>query len=143
GSGAASLTLGGASLTVAEFVAAGGGTTALYAAGSGLTVTVALGPVSGTLSGGSFTYNPSAVTNWAFAGIGAAQTAHYFNVHADTVTLTVSGLGAISASSLDITKQDGLAATDSNPAPGAGSLFKLTLRTSPVELGSGAASLTL
>jgi hypothetical protein len=51
------LTLGGSSLTVAEFVATGGATTDLYAAGTGLTVTVALGPVSGTLSGGSFTYN--------------------------------------------------------------------------------------
>src|SRR4029079_8254655 len=93
--------------------------------------------------GGSFTYSPSTVTDWAFAGITGAQQAQYLNVHGGVTSLTVTGLGAISVQSFDITKKDGLSAADSNPAPGSGSLFTFTLNTFSVELGSGAASLTV
>src|SRR5437660_415043 len=142
GSGAASLTVGGSSLTVAEFVQTGGATTDLYAAGSGLSVTITLGPVTGSVTGGSFTYNPSAVTDWAFAGITGAQETAYLNVHGGDTNLGVAGLGSIHVTSFDITKKT-VALSDSNVPPAAGSLFTFTLNGFQVELGSGAASLTV
>ena len=67
GGSAATLDLSGTTLDLRSFVASS--TTTVYAAGSGLHLGATLGPVSASVDGVSFLYNPSAVTDWSFAGV--------------------------------------------------------------------------
>src|SRR4029077_17767293 len=112
----------------------------LYAAGTGFSLSATLGPVAATTTGVSFTYNPSSLTDWSFAGGPAAVSAQYFNVHGGATSFTVSGLGSLGVTGFDISRTLGL---DSHTAAGSGDLFTLALAGLDAQLGGGVASLHL
>src|SRR4029077_20057012 len=138
GGGVASLHLTGASLNVDSFVTAT--QSYLYAAGTGFPLAATLGRVSAAATGVAFTYNPSSLTDWSFAGGPAAVSAQYFNVHGGATSFTVSGLGSLGVSSFDIARTLGLA---SGTSAGSGDLFTLALAGLDAQLGGSAASLHL
>ena len=136
GTTGASLTLTGGELDVFSFVTSS--TSDLYAAGSNLGLTAALGPVTGSATGVSFLYNPSTVTDWSFAGGPASVTAQTFSVAGGSTSLTVTGLGSVGVDSFSILRQTGVSGVSTT-----GDLFTLTLTGISISAGGAGATLTL
>ena len=80
GDSTATLNVTGGTLTVYSFVTSSASD--LYAAGSGLHLDATLGPVSASIDGVSFLYNPTTVTDWSFAGGPASVDAQALEVSA-------------------------------------------------------------
>ena len=133
GGGNATLNLTSGNLTVESFTS--GSENDVYAAGSNLHVDATLGPVSASVDGVSFLYNPSAVTDWSFAGISGTVTAQTFQVSGNTATFSVSGLGSVGVTGFAIGRQLGVSG-----GPTAGDLFSLTLNGITVSAGGGNAT---
>ena len=136
GTTGASLTLTGGELDVFSFVTSS--TSDLYAAGSNLGLTAALGPVTGSATGVSFLYNPSTVTDWSFAGGPASVTAQTFSVAGGSTSFSVSGLGSVGVDSFSILRQSGVSGVSTT-----GDLFTLTLTGISLNAGGAGATLTL
>ena len=100
----ATLTISSGNLTVYSFV---GSQTDVYAAGSNLSLSATLGPVSASSSDVAFVYNPSTVTDWSFAGGPASVTAQTFSVSGGSTSFSVSGLGSVGVDSFSIGRQLG------------------------------------
>ena len=103
GGGAATLDLTGGQFDLRSFVTASANY--LYAAGSSLSLSAALGPVTATTTGVSFLYNPSTVTDWTYAGITGAQPAQTFSVSGGATDVGVTGLGSVHVTTFDIGRQ--------------------------------------
>ena len=107
GGSGATLNLSSGDLTVYSFV---GTANDVYAAGSNLSLSATLGPVSGSATGVSFLYNPSVVTDWSFAGGPASVTAQTFSVSGGATSFSVSGLGSVGVGGFSIGRQLGVRA---------------------------------
>ena len=136
GGGGATLDLSGDGLDVRSFVTAPA--SYLYAGGSSLSLSAALGPVGASTTGVSFLYNPSTVTDWSFAAVTGTEVAQSFDVSGGGAVLGVSGLGFVHVTGFSIGRQ--LRITGSGWT-GVGDLFWLTLTGITARLGGGSATL--
>src|SRR5262249_1648465 len=133
----AQIDLGGDGLNIYSFTKSG--FSAVFVSGTGLTLTATLGPVSATATV-RFTYNPSTVTDWSFAGGPASVDPQYFNVHGGIATISVGSGFSIGVTSFDIARRLGF---DTPTSLGIGDLFTLTLGGIPVHAGGANAQLDL
>ncbi|HEV8461410.1 MAG TPA: hypothetical protein VGQ38_11945, partial [Gaiellaceae bacterium] len=117
--------------------------------GNGFDVDLAAGPLSAAAHQASFDYNSesdpllSPITNWQFARGPPSLQGDYFHLAATNgLSVSLTGLGSVTLSSLDLTRSNA-SATDETGATVAGTLLALHLTGAGLQLGSGAASLTL
>jgi hypothetical protein len=143
GSAGASLTLTGGGLDLYAFAVGASSWTAM--SGTGFDIALTAGSLTATADDAAFEFNTQSdplddpITNWNFARGPPSLDANLFRLSATSgVTLSVTGLGSISAGTLVLSRESGVTVGGNT-----GSLFTLSLSTVHLAIDADGASLTV